>query len=123
MSHREGGMTTIQQIGPGLGMQRSRLELPATPRGGLDVRGDGTRVAILSLADTTTVGGGPAPAQIYALADDAPPAPVRALNDVGYFWDSELREIDGALVLIDRVAPRVHRFVGEKVTTYSVYAP
>lgn len=123
MSHRDGGMTTIQQIGPGLGSQRSRAEINAVPRGGLDARKDGTRVAILSLLDGAPSTDKPPPAQIYVLADGAPPKPVRALDDVGYFWDSELREIDGDLVLIDRVAPRVHRFTDENVTTYSVYEP
>jgi hypothetical protein len=121
MSSRENGTTIIEHLGTGLGAQRNRLELRAVPRGGLHVREDGARIAILSFIGDASAPENPPPAQIYALADGAPPTPVRSLADVGFFHDSELHAMDDALLLIDRVAPRVHGFAGARVTTYSLY--
>jgi len=116
-------ITRILQLGPGLGGQRGQHELQAAPRGGIHVRDDGSKLAVLSIFDAASNGGKSAEPQIYALIGDAKPAAVRALDDVAFFYDSELRVVDDALVLIDRVAPRVHRFVESRAITYSLYDP
>jgi hypothetical protein len=120
---QSGDSTVIRELGAGLSGQRSYQELPAVPRGGIAVRDDGSKLAVLSLDVTVPARGTQAQAQIYALVGDAKPSLLRPLDDVAVFFDSELHAIDDALVLIDRVAPRVHRFVGSSATTYTLYDP
>ena len=120
---KEAPLTSITQFGPGLGGQRGSHELSGVSRGGLHVREGGHMIAILSLVEEAAhLDKLPEP-RIYDIDAEGRPTPVRALDDVGYFYDSDLRSTEDALVLIDRVAPRVHRFVDSRVTTFSLYEP
>jgi hypothetical protein len=107
-------ITTIVQLGPGLEGPRGHREIRAVPRGALQVREDGNKLAVLSLEGHTG---------IYALIGNEPPALLQALGGKGFYYDNELRVTGDALVLIDRVAPRAYRFLDGQVATYSLYVP
>jgi hypothetical protein len=120
---KEAPVTSILQLGPGLGAQRDSRELVAVSRGGVHVREGGQMIAVLSLVDDAAhLDKLPQP-KIYAIGGDAAPTVVRELEGVSFFHDSELRASDGALVIIDRVAPRIHRLMESGVKTYSLYDP
>jgi hypothetical protein len=120
---KEAPVTSILQLGPGLGAQRDSRELVAVSRGGIHVAEGGQVFAVLSLVeDAAHLEKLPQP-KIYAIGGDAPPTVVRALDGMSFFHDSELRAADGGLVIIDRVAPRIHRLVESGVKTYSLYEP
>ena len=118
---KEAPLTRISDFTPDFSQRRSTQDFLAAPRGGFNVRTDGSKVAVLSLVENVDQLDELPPAQLYSLAGGAGPAPLRSLEGLAFYYDSDLLWWHDDLVLVDRVAPRVHRIAAEGVTSYRLY--
>jgi len=114
-------LTRIIELTPDLTQRRSTQEFAAAPRGGFDVLENGSKVAVLSLVENAGQIDDPPAAQLYSIESGAVPAPLRSLDGLAFFYDSDLFWMHDDLVIVDRVAPRVHRISAGGNTTYRLY--
>lgn len=115
-------ITTLFHYTKDLRTKLATRDVLALPRGGFYVNEEGQVVAVLSvIEDQTDLQKTPGP-QIYSIDGDARPSPLYSLRDIGFFHDSDLLSMGADSVLIDRIAPRVHRVgTSGEIATYRLY--
>jgi len=118
---KEAPLTRIIDLAQDFSERRATQEFFAYPRGGFGVREDGSKVAVLSLVEDVRQLDEPPAAQLYSIGSGPAPTRLRPLDGLAFFYDSDLLCGHDEIVIIDRVAPRVHRMSAEGDSTYRLY--
>jgi hypothetical protein len=115
-------ITTIYAYSADLRKKLAEKYYFAISAGGIYLNEDGSRLAVMSLIENENWLEKAPPPRLYSIGSDWSPVVAHSLENIGFFFDSDLLSFDGNMLLIDRVVPRVHRLKSDgNIDSYRLY--